>query len=270
MKTLPEWITYAQEHKKAIPHFNISTTDFLWAVIDGVKKVSTELGEEIPVVIGMSEGERDFMGQIETVKLVKEYRERTGYPVFVNADHTYSVKRACEAIDNGFDMVIIDAAEKSVEENTAMTKEVVAYRNKKMGGLFGNKKQCLIEAELGFIGAGSNIKESVPEGVSEATMTKPDEAVIYVKETGIDLLAPSIGNVHGLIKSGKPRLHPIRAGELAAALPDMPMVLHGGSGSTNEDFVAVIKAGVCMVHISTELRFAYHEALVNSVTTNPT
>lgn len=270
MKTLTEWITYAQQHKKAIPHFNISNTDFLWAVIDGTKKVSAAKGEEIPVVVGVSEGERDFIGQIELVKLVKEYRQRTGYPVFINADHTYSVQRACEAIDNGFDMVIIDAAEKEYSENLAMTKQVVEYRNKNSKtSFFGKNEKCLIEAELGFIGAGSNIKETVPEGISEATMTKPEEAKKFVEETGIDLLAPSIGNVHGLIKAGKPRLHPTRVSELHASMPAMPMVLHGGSGSTNEDFVAVIKEGICMVHISTELRLAYHDALMQSMQTNP-
>lgn len=262
MKTLKEYIQDAIRDRKAIPHFNISNTDFLWAVINGVRAISDMHKVEIPVVIGMSEGERDFAGQIEMVNLVKEYRARTGYPVFINADHTYSVERACEAIDNGFDMVIIDAAEHDYATNLSMTKQVVDYRNTK-------RPDCLVEAELGFIGSGSNVKDTVPEGISEETMTKPQEAVQFIQETGIDLLAPSIGNVHGLIRAGKPRLHPARVAELRAALPEMPMVLHGGSGSTDEDFVAVIREGVSMVHISTELRLAYHDALLATMNATP-
>jgi fructose-bisphosphate aldolase, class II len=262
MKTLKEYIAEAVQAKKAIPHFNISNTDFLWAVIGGVRAVADAHNTQIPVVIGMSEGERDFAGQIEMVNLVKEYRARTGYPVFVNADHTYSVERACEAIDNGFDMVIIDAAEHDYATNLSMTQQVVNYKN-------AHKPECLIEAELGFIGSGSNVKDSVPEGISEETMTKPEEAVEFVRETGIDLLAPSIGNVHGLIRAGKPRLHPARVAQLQAALPGMPMVLHGGSGSTDQDFVDVIREGISMVHISTELRLAYHDALLATMNATP-
>ena len=172
---------------------------------------------------------------------------------FLNADHTYSVQRAKDAIDAGYDMVIIDGADQSHEENQAMTKEVVDYRNEK--GV-----QTLIEAEFGYIGAGAGLKDEIPEGVSEATMTKPNEARDFVVYTGVDLLAPSVGTVHGMVKTGNPRLNPELVSHIREAC-GVPLVLHGGSGSLDEDFFAVIDAGISMIHISTELRVAYRKGL---------
>src|SRR5690606_38035602 len=129
----------------------------------------------------------------------------------------------------------------SPEENLENTKKVVAYKNEV-------NPECIVEAEFGFIGGGSNIKDAIPEGVSEETMTKPDEAKKFVEETGIDALAPSVGNVHGMVKTGNPALNPARVGEILNAV-NIPLVLHGGSGSTNEDFVAVIKTGISLIHI---------------------
>ncbi len=256
--TLNEWTHLARQQGRAIPHFNISTIDMLHAVVDALTEATKSSGQIIPLCIGCAEGERDWMGESTAVELVRSIAHSTRLPIFVNADHTYSVQRAKSAIDAGYDSVVVDFAEKSYEENVAAIREVVAYRNEK-------NSSCLIEAELGFIGSGSQIKDAVPEGVSEATMTQPDQAVEFITATGADMLAPSVGNVHGLIKSGKPRLHPTRVADIAGSIPDVPLVLHGGSGSTNEDFLAVIDAGISMIHISSELRNAYKIAIVQSV-----
>jgi fructose-bisphosphate aldolase class II len=261
MKTLREYIAEAEKNNVAIAHFNFTTIDMLWGIIDAAKKLSEEKGVEIPLLVGVSEGERDFFGVQQAVDMIESIRNESLYPIFINADHTYSVERAQEAIDAGFDMVIIDAADKSYEENVEMTKAVVDYRNKA-------EAHTLVEAELGFIGGGSNIKDEIPEGVSEETMTKPDEAKKFVTDTGVDVLAPSVGNVHGMVKSGNPRLNPERVQEIRA-VADVPLVLHGGSGSADEDFTAVIKAGISMIHISTELRKVYRSALDSSLKKNP-
>lgn len=259
MKTLKEYISEYEENNKAIGHFNVTTIDMLWAVFDAAREVSDEIGEKIPVVIGVSEGERDYIGAAQSALIVKSLREQFDYPVFINADHTYSVERSIEAIDLGYDMVIIDAAEKSFEENARLTREVVEYNK-------GKGSPALIEAELGYIGSGSGIKDEVPAGVSQETMTNPDEAKRFVDETGVDLLAPSVGNIHGMVKSGNPRLDAERVATVRATC-GVPMVLHGGSGSADEDFTAVIKSGISMIHISTELRKAYREALEESLKT---
>jgi len=242
MKTLREYIAWARENKVALGHFNISDSEGFRAVVDS----ATALG--VPVIIGVSEGERVFIGVDEVAAMVRAERAK-GLPVFLNADHTYSVDKAKTAIDAGFDEVIIDGAAKSYEENVAMTKAVVAAVKEK-------HSDALVEGEIGFIGQSSKLLDKVPDGVSEATETKPEDAKKFVEDTGIDLLAPSVGNVHGIVKSGEPRLNIERIREIAQAV-SVPLVLHGASGNTAEDVTAAIDAGICIVHINTEIRVAY-------------
>ncbi len=253
MKTLKEYILSAQENKKAIAHFNVANSDMLMSIFAAAQKVSAEYGEKIPLLIGVSEGERDAFGVTQIVDYVSSLRNEHDYPIFLNADHTYSVERTCEAIDAGFDMVIYDDAKGTYKENLANTKKVVAYRDE-------INPTCLVEAEFGFIGGGSNIKEQIPEGVSQETMTKPEEAKTFIDESGIDILAPSVGNVHGMVKTGNPALNPQRVADILAAT-QTPMVLHGGSGSSDQDFVSVINSGISIIHISTELRVAYRKGI---------
>ena len=260
MKTLREYIADAEARKKCIGHFNIANIEGLWAVWEAAQAASAEAGELIPVIIGTSEGERNHFGIQQVVNLVQDLREDNQYPIFINADHSYSVETATTAIDAGYDMVIIDLAEKSYEENLAATKKVVDYRNQ-------NNQHTLIEAELGYIGGGSNIKDEVPEGVSEESMTDPLEAKQFVAETGLDLLAPSVGNVHGMVTSGHPALHPEHI-SMVRHQAGIPLVLHGGSGSSDDDFRKAIAAGISIIHISTELRVAYRTALEKSLVEN--
>lgn len=242
MKTLREYLSWAEERQVAIGHFNISDSEGFKAVVES----ASELG--VPVIVGVSEGERSFIGVQEIAALVKSERAK-GLPVFLNADHTYSVEKVKEAIDAGFDAVVIDGTAKSLEENIAMTRECVLYVRLK-----GNA--VLVEAELGFIGQSSKILENIPEGVSEATQTKPDDAEKFVTETGIDLFAPSVGNIHGMIKGGEPKLN-IELIKSIADVINIPLVLHGASGNSDEDILAAIKAGIRIVHINTEIRMAY-------------
>ncbi|MFT6361415.1 MAG: fructose-bisphosphate aldolase class II [Candidatus Paceibacteria bacterium] len=253
MKTLKKHLQDAQENKRAIAHFNVANSDMLMSIFAGALELSEEYGEKVPLVIGVSEGERDSFGVTQIVDYISSLRNEHDYPVFLNADHTYSVERSCEAIDAGFDMVIYDGAKISHEENLENTKKVVAYRNEV-------NPACLVEAEFGFIGGGSNIKDEIPDGVSEETMTKPEEARDFVNASGVEVLAPSVGNIHGMVKSGNPALNPERVAAILEAT-NTPLVLHGGSGSTDEDFVSVIKSGISLIHISTELRIAFRKGI---------
>jgi len=246
MKTLREHLVWAEEKQIALGHFNISDSEGFKAVVEAAREL------DVPIIIGVSEGERDFIGLEEVVSLVKTAREN-GLPVFINADHTYSVEKAKLAIDAGVDSVIIDAADKTLEENTKLTKEVVDYAHLE-------NPEILVEGELGFIGKSSKLLETLPEGVSEETQTSPEEAADFVHETGIDLLAPSVGNVHGMIKTGNPKLN-IERIRAIRAVSAVPLVLHGGSGITDVEFVAAIEAGVRIIHINTELRVAYKEGI---------
>ncbi|MBI2086620.1 MAG: class II fructose-bisphosphate aldolase [Candidatus Zambryskibacteria bacterium] len=250
MKSLREWLSWTEEKRVAIGHFNISDSEGFKAVVEAAK------GLQVPVIIGVSEGEREFIGLEEIVALVKIARGN-GLPVFINADHTYSVEKAKAAIDAGVDSVIIDAAEKSFEENVRMTKEIVAYARLK-------NPEILVEGELGFIGKSSKVLDTIPDGVSEETQTKPEDAKKFVEQTGIDLLAPSVGNVHGIVKTGEPKLNIERIRAIRQAV-GIPLVLHGGSGNKDDEFINAIDAGVRIIHINTELRLAYKEGLAEAV-----
>lgn len=250
MKTLREWISDAEARGIAIGHFNISDSEGFKAVIEA----ATELA--VPVIVGVSEGERSFIGVEEIAALVKVQRAK-GLPVFLNADHTYSVQKAKQAIDAGFDAVIIDGAAKSFEEDVAMTKEVVDYARAK-------NPEIIVEGELGFIGEGSKMRDEIPEGISEETQTKPEDASKFVLATGIDLLAPSVGNIHGLIKAGEPDLNIERIKAIRQAV-SVPLVLHGASGNSDQDIIASIDAGVRIVHINTEIRLAYKKGIEEGI-----
>jgi fructose-bisphosphate aldolase class II len=253
MKTLREYVKEAEEKGVAIGHFNISNLEAFHGIYKAAKKLN------VPVIIGLSEGEEDFVGRDEAIGMIKEVREKENFPIFLNADHHYSFERAKSAVDAGFDSVIIDAADKSFEENVEITKQCVEYARK-------INPAILVEAELGFIGAGSNIKETIPEGAG--VLTKPEDAKKFVELTGVDMLAPSVGSIHGMIKSGKPHVDAELVAEIKKAT-GVPLVLHGGSGLRDEDFTNAIKAGISIIHINTEIRLAYDEALKKSLADNP-
>jgi fructose-bisphosphate aldolase class II len=257
-KNLRECIAEAGEKKVAIGHFNISNLEALWAVFRSAQELN------VPVIIGVSEGERDFVGVPQAVALVKSIREEFDYPIFLNADHSYSFDRVKEAIDAGFDSAIYDGAKLSREENVKITKQCVDYAH-------STGRDVLIEAELGYIGQSSKILTAIPEGVSidPATFTQPDDAARFVHETGVDLFAPSVGNIHGMMAVGKdPHLDISLIAEVKAAA-GVPMVLHGGSGTPDEDFQKAIDAGMSIIHISTELRVAFKKGIALSLEENP-
>ncbi len=250
MKSLQDWLKWAEKKRVAIGHFNVSDSEGFAAVVSAAK----ELG--VPVIIGVSEGERSFFGVAE-IRAMASAEQAKGLPVFLNADHTYSIPASVEAIDHKFDSLIIDGAEKPFAENVAMTREVVRYAR-------DNHPTMLIEGELGFIGKSSTLLDKVPEKVSVETQTTPENAAEFVKLTGVDLFAPSVGNIHGLIRSGEPALN-IELIKAIRAAVSVPLVLHGASGNSDEEVWEAIKAGIRIVHINTELRLAYKEGIKKSI-----
>ncbi len=260
-QTLRECIQSVENGKKAIGHFNISNVEMLWGIFHTAKEL------DLPVIIGVSEGERQFIGVKQCVALVKSIREEYGYPIYLNADHTYSVEKVKEAIDAGFDSVIYDGAKLSFEENIKNTKECVDYA-KKVKKETG--REVLVEAELGYIGQSSKVLDEIPEGVDlKAGLTTPEMAKEFVEKTGVDLFAPAVGNIHGMMRVGHdPRLEIDLIKQIREAC-GVPLVLHGGSGTVDEDFTHAIYAGISVVHISTELRVAYRKALSLALQENP-
>ena len=258
MLTLKQAIQQAEEKHIAIGHFNISTVDALWAIGRAAKELN------VPVVIGVSEGERDFLGVAQTRALVTTVAQTLSHPIFLNADHTYSLERVREVIDAGYDSVIFDGAKLSLEENIHTTAQCVDYARR-------SGKPVLVEAELGYIGSSSKLLDELPEGatVGNDAMPTPEDAAKFVQQTGVDLLSPAVGNIHGMLKgASNPNLNIELISQIRTSA-GVPLVLHGGSGISDSDFTAAIKAGISMVHINTEIRLAWRDALKTQLSQTP-
>lgn len=255
-----ELIKKYESQGKAIAHFNISSLDQLRAICE----VANDLRE--PVIIGLSEGEREYIGIDMARNIVDEMKKEYTVPIFLNGDHTYSFEKVKEVVEAGYDSVIVDGAKLSYEDNVKFVKQCVdwvrEYEEK-------NGKRVLVEAELGYIGQSSSLNSKLPEGVSETNLTTRDQARDFVLRTGIDLFAPAIGNVHGmLIDAPEPKLHVDRISEIRD-VAGVPLVLHGASGNTDEDLLNSIKAGISVIHINTEIRKAFRDGIKEYINDNP-
>ena len=237
---------------KAVGHFNISNLEGLWAIARAAREL------KVPVIIGVSEGERDFVGVRQVVALVESFRQEfpAESPIFLNADHTYTFERVKEAIDAGYDAVIFDGSKLPFEENVAETKKCVDYAR-------ASGRDVLVESEIGYIGTSSKILNKLPEGVSlvEKDLPTAEEAKQFARETGIDLLAPAVGNIHGMFKVGGDPALQIDLIKKISEATGLPLVLHGASGNTDADIKDAIQACVAIVHVNTELRVAYRDGL---------
>jgi len=257
MKTLGEYFHEAKIGKWAMGHFNFSTADQLRAIVEAAAEL------DLPVMAATSEGEANFIGYKQAAALVKSYREE-GYKVFLNADHHKSWETAKAAIDAGYDSVLIDASKLAFEENVALTKKVVNYAQE-MAKSSG--REITVEGELGYLRGSSEVQKKVE--ISKDDFTKPEEAKIFVAQTGVDRLAIVFGNIHGIVTEQEEHLNIDALKSIAAAVPDVVLVLHGASGLKSEEIKAAIQNGILNIHINTELRVAYHEALRRELEEEP-
>lgn len=256
--TLREFIIDAQQRGVAIGHFNFAELTVLKAAISAASEL------RVPVLLGLSEKEREFLGKDLLKSILASRFQILDSKIFFNADHTKSLEKVKEAVELGFDSITFDNSHLPIEENIKNTKEVVDYVKSK-------NVEMLVEGEIGYIGSGSEMRDAVPEGIQLST---PEEAVRFAQETGVDMLAPAVGNVHGIIKSGEPKLDI----ELIKRIKDtlrqaqgkqIPLVLHGASGNSDEDIKAAITAGMSIIHINTEVRLAWRDALRDALQNNP-
>ncbi len=254
---LREVLQAADNRHAAIGHFNVSD-------LAGYKAITAAaLQLKVPVLIGVSEGEREFVGVQEIAALVRCTREEYGLPVFLSADHTHSLEKATAAAKAEFDEIIFDLSAQPLEENLRQTKQAVEL-------LKSMRPELLIEGEIGYIGRSSEIVQTRPESLATTT---PEEAAQFVAETKVDILAPSVGNMHGLLPS-------MVRGEVHKRL-DIPLIreikkrtgvfltLHGGSGTADQDFVAAIQAGITIIHVNTELRIAWRRGVEKGLSDHP-
>ena len=254
MTTLREALQNAGSRHVALGHFNVSDLSGFHAVV----RVGRRLN--LPLMIGVSEGEREFIGVKEIALLVQAARDEYGVSLYLNADHTHSLEKAKAAAEAGFDEVIFDASRKPFEQNVQETKQAVEILKSIRPGL-------VVEGEVGYIGSSSEIVDSVP--AESLQLTTPQEAAQFVAETKVDVFAPAVGNMHGLVPSmvrgeTHKRLDIERIRQIKQATGAF-LTLHGGSGTEDSDFVAGIQAGLTIIHINTELRVAWRRGLEESL-----
>jgi fructose-bisphosphate aldolase class II len=258
MQNLRQVLKQAEANGVAIGHFNVSDVVILKSVFEAARD------RNVPVIIGASEGERQYAGDRELFALVKSLREEYDFPIFLNADHTHSLPSAIRAAKAGFDWVVFDLSALPFDENIRQTKAAVDELKRL-------RPDILVEGEIGDIGSGSEIHDAAPD--LQKGLTTPAQAKQFLEETGVDTLAPAVGNMHGLLKSmitgsARKRLDIERIRAIKAAAPVF-LTLHGGSGTDDTDLRESIDAGITVVHINTEVRLAWRRGLEAALAAQP-
>lgn len=236
----------AQEEGFAIGAFNVGDSQMVKAVVQAAWKLSS------PVIIETSSGETQFIGAKNLVSIVENYRWATGLPLFVNLDHSFSLSLVEEGLKSGYDLVHFDGSDLPLKENIGKTLDIVAW---------AHLQGVPVEAEIDKITGESKPHRETAESVQAAGVyTDPEKASRFVEETGADILAVFVGNVHGVyqnpIRLDFERLRLIR--EKVSCF----FSLHGGSGIPEEEIKKAIKTGgIVKINVSTELRVAYRQAL---------
>ena len=257
MLCLREHLLRAQREAVAIGHFNVADLVLLKSVFAAAQELRA------PVLVGVSEGEREFVGVRQIAVMVRSLREEFEFPIFLNADHTHSLEGAIAAARAGFDAIAFDRSALPFEQNVRETASAV-------GSLKTVNPNILVEGEIGDIGTGSEIHK---EFAAARRLTTPSEAKQFVDATRVDILAPAVGNMHGLSQSmvrgeATKRLDIVRISEIASAV-SIPLTLHGGSGTDDGDLRSAIGSGIRIVHINTELRVAWRRGLEAALSKYP-
>lgn len=229
----------AQENRYAVGLFNTTDTDMLEAAIGAAEELRS------PIIIGTAEVLLPY-GELKLIApSVVEAAKRATVPVVVHYDHGLTFERCMEALQLGFSSVMFDGSAKPYEQNLAETKEIV-----KIAHAIG----ATVEGEIGHVGEAAN-----EDNLLTDMYTTPDEAESYLNATGVDALAIAIGSAHGVYKT-KPMLNIPRLCEIRNRV-DVPLVLHGGSGLSDDDFRNTIRNGIAKVNIFTDLCLAGSSAM---------
>lgn len=244
-----EMLNKAKEGKYAVGQFNINNLEWTRRILETAQK------NNAPVILGVSEGAAKYMGGFKTVVgMVKGLHDDLGItvPVAIHLDHGQSFENCKKALDAGFTSVMIDGSHHPIDENIAMTKQVVEY---------AHAIGASVEAEVGTVGGN---EDGVIGGIKYADK---DECVRLVNEAGVDCLAPALGSVHGPYK-GEPVLGFVEMAEIKEAT-NKPLVLHGGTGIPDEKIQKAISCGTCKINVNTECQLAFHAEIQKVLAENP-
>ena len=244
-----EMLLKAKKEKNTVYQFNVNNLEWTKFILEKCN----ELG--VSVILGVSEGAIKYMGGYNVVaSLVKSLIKDLGIniPVSLHLDHGSSFESCRLAIDAGFTSVMIDASKYDYDMNVAITKQVVDY---------AHKNNVSVEAEIGHVGG---IEDGISANVLVADYL---ECIKFVNDTNIDSLAPSIGTVHGIYK-GELNIDYTLIENLRDGL-NIPLVMHGGSGLSDDVLKKTIECGINKININSDLQAVWHEAVCNFIKENP-
>lgn len=253
-----ELMRRAKAEKFAVGAFNLDNQETLIAVVRAAKAKNS------PVLVEVSQGEVDAMGLDNVRDMVDNYKKSEGVEIYINLDHSPSVKNAIEGIEAGFEFIHIDISQANhdatEQEIIDKTKLVVAAAR-----LTG----ALVESEPHYFGGSSSVhKEDIDYEEVKKTFSTPEAAARFVKATGVDTFAAAIGNLHGLYPV--PKVLDVELLRSIRQAVECNISLHGGSGTPAHYFVEAIKVGVQKININTDMRKAYRETLEKVLRENKT
>ncbi len=240
----------ANEHSFAVPAFNISD----WAMFKGIVEISEETNA--PLIIGIHPDEVRHVGR-EMISGIVERSHNSSVPIAIHWDHGATYEQILQAIQYGFTSVMIDGSLKPFEENIAISKKVTDS---------AHALGLSVEAELGTIGATDGYAEA---GAATIIYTAPDDAVTFVRQTGVDSLAVAIGTYHGIYPADlKPELRLDLLKEIKSRL-QIPLVLHGGSNNPDDEIAEASRIGINKINISSDIKVAYHNKMREVLANDP-
>lgn len=250
MYTLKELLTDAKKNHYAVGSFNFNDFDDSYGMVQG----AAELNSPIILMTSVSIVTK-FIKPATCVKIAEGLEKEHNVPICLFLDHCTDFNLIKECIDAGYKSVMIDASKYDYLENIRITKEVVEY---------AHERGVSVEAELGKI---SGHEDNVNVEDKSAFLTDPEDVAYFVKETGVDALAVSIGTAHGFYKEA-PHIDFERL-EKIVAKTDCPLVLHGGTGVPLEDLKKAVEIGVCKVNVGTEFKKRFTDAIKRVYINNP-
>jgi fructose-bisphosphate aldolase, class II len=252
--TARDWLQKAKDEHFAIGAFNVANLETFHAIAEAAGN------KRSPVIIESSPGETKWMGAQNVFAIARNYSLQYNIPILVNLDHSEKIEDCMEAIEVGFDLIHYDGSKFPVEENLPILKQVVAA---------AHAKGLTAEGELDHIGGSSEVHKEAAAGVAaEVVKTDPERAAWFVKESGIDIFAAFVGNIHGLYLGGEKLLDTDLVKRIADATGAF-LSLHGSSGISDDQVKAAIANGIVKVNLNTEMRQAYHDTLVQVLKDQP-
>ncbi len=236
----------AERGKYGLGAFNTQNLEITLGIVRGAERM------EAPVIVQVSEATIDYAGLKPITHIVETVAKNLALraPMALHLDHGKKFQSIVECIKAGFSSIMMDASDLPFDENVALTRKAVQY---------AHKHGVWAQGELGRL---KGIEDTVKVAGRDAFMTHPDEAAEFVKKTGVDTLAVSIGNIHGIVKlrKGVPKLDLQRLREISRKV-GIPLVLHGASGIKKDEIEKAIKLGIKIINIDTEIRLAFTESL---------